>query len=953
MRVLLFLSCSCLAVWGQDPWALMDEAGSFNTDPEFQRLPRQIVVSQRLDSKPHMTDFIVKSTIFSRYAFTAVSSTMVNRAHRPKDAIFQVQIPASAFISNFTMIIGKKVHQSEVTSKAKKSKDKIKEHSEKNDTDTEVELFTVTVSLPARTKGLFLLTYEEMLERRLGKYTHVISVRPMQIIPKLLVEIHLMENFGISFLEVAPLRNSKQISQSTAVKASPPPSTKINQTRTTAHIRFAPTILQQAGISETGVLGDFIMRYDVNRELGVGEIQVQNGYFVHYFAPKDLPPVPKNVVFVIDTSGSMAGRKLKQTKDALFTILNDLRPTDHFNIINFSSRIKVWQSGKLVPVIWETIRDAKKYIYAMSPTGDTNINDAIQTASKLLKDYIAQQDKSVRTVSLIIFLTDGRPTIAEIQPQKILNNTKKAVENKFCIFTLGIGRDVDYRLLQRMALENCGVMRRIDEDSDASTQLKGFYDEIGTPLLSDIRVDYSEDSVSYVTQNFFTNYFNGSELVVAGKLTNSTADNLHVQVTASTSDKHLMLEADVIINDTRKSLNYAKDRAKIAKLVQRAWSYLTIKELLRSRLKSGNRREKKILSDKARNLSLEYHFVTPLTSLSVKSLDEQSIGSTENVMNESELKNERTQSLQKINKPDSTSLRERKKTVVVSKTSADGDPHFVVDFPLSKLSVCFNIDGEPGNILRLVSDQEGSGVTVNGQLIGSPAPPNGHKKQRTYFSAITIIVSKPSRSYIEITPHKVIFDSRDRFILSCDKTIEVESEGLVVSVTAKSKVTVTIQEYTSFVFLLHQYKNPAPYQRDHLGFYILNSKGLSPNAHGLLGQFLYQEVQIIETATRTTGPAKQQNQTGAQDEGSGRSKGSVIMLIIKDRVVPVVKKQRWIYNGQHQVDCWFAKSNAINLIDGAYKDYLVSNLFEATTSSATELQWAEQNIMSIFLPPFP
>ncbi|XP_072327139.1 inter-alpha-trypsin inhibitor heavy chain H5 [Scyliorhinus torazame] len=935
MIAILLFSCSSLASWAEGSWRLKGEADSFNADPqpEFQRLPRQIVVSQRSDSKPHLTDFVVKSTIFSRYAFTAVSSTMVNRAYKPKDAIFQMQIPASAFISNFTMIIGKKVHQSEVTSKAKKSKDKIKEHSGKNDMDSEVEIFTVTVPLPARTKVLFLLTYEELLERRLGKYTQVISVRPMQIIPKLLVEIHLTESSGITFLEVAPLRNSKQTNH--PIAASPPPSTKISQTRTTAHIRFSPSITQQAAISETGVLGDFIMRYDVDRELGVGEIQVQNGYFVHYFAPKDLPPVPKNVVFVIDTSGSMAGQKIQQTKEALFTILNDLRPIDHFNIINFSSRIKVWQSGKLVPVIRETLRDAKKYIFQMSPSGGTNINDAIQTASKLLKDYIAQQDKSVRTVSLIIFLTDGRPTIAEIQPRKILNNTKNAVENKFCIFSLGIGKDVDYKLLERMSLENCGVMRRIDEDSDASAQLKGFYDEIGTPLLSDIRVDYSEDSVEYVTQNVFANYFNGSELVIAGKLTNSTVNNLHVQVTASTSDKRLTLEADVIINDTRKSSDNAKGRPSDAKLLQRAWSYLTVKELLRSRLKSGSSRMKEILFDKARNLSLEYHFVTPLTSLSVKSSGDQSSASTENVMNESEVKAERAQALQTLTKPDSTSLQERKKTVVVSKTSADGDPHFVVDFPLSKMSVCFNIDGEPGNILRLVSDQESSGVTINGQLIGAPAPPNGHKKQRTYFSTITIIASKPSRSYIEITPHKVVFDGRDRFILSCDKTIEVEIEGLVVSVTAKSKVTVTIQEFISFVILLHQYKNPAPYQRDHLGFYILNSKGLSSNAHGLLGQFLYSEVQISETAVKASGSARQQNQT--QAEGNGKSLGSVIMLNIKDRLVPVVRKQRRIYNGQQQVDCWFAKNNAINLIDGTYKDYLVSNLFETSTSSANQL----------------
>uniref|UniRef100_UPI00398ECBE7 inter-alpha-trypsin inhibitor heavy chain H5 isoform X2 n=1 Tax=Pristiophorus japonicus TaxID=55135 RepID=UPI00398ECBE7 len=810
MIALLFL-CLSRVVWGQELWAANSGPGHLNThshsEPESPRLPRQIVTLPRSDSKPQVTDFIVKSTIFSRYAFTAVSCTMINRAYRPKDAIFQMQIPATAFISNFTMIIGKKIHQSEVTGKAKKSKEKAKGHSGKNDNiDNEVEIFTVTVNLPARTKGLFLLTYEELLQRRLGAYTHAVSVRPKQIIPKLVVEIHLTERSGITFLEVAPLRNSK--SRSTA--ASPPPSTNIEQTKTTARIRFTPTIRQQAGIAETGILGDFIVKYDVNRELGVGDIQVQNGYFVHYFAPKDLPPVSKNVVFVIDTSGSMVGKKIKQTKDALFTILNDLRPTDHFNIINFSGYVKVWQRDKLVPVVRETLRDAKKYIYLMLPSGGTNINDAIQTGSKLLKDYIAQQDKAVRTVSLIIFLTDGRPTIAEVQPHKILRNTKKAIENQFCLFSLGIGKDVDYKLLERMSLENCGVMRRIYEDSDASAQLKGFYDEIGTPLLSDIRVDYSEDSVEYVTQNFFTNYFNGSELVIAGKLVNDSTKNLHVQITASTSDKHLMLETDVIINETRKGSASNKGQSSDATLIQRAWGYLTIKELLRSRLKSGSSKEKEILSDKARNLSLEYHFVTPLTSLSVKSPDEQTNRSKENVMNVAEVKDERVQSLHRITKPDSTSLTKRKTTVVVSKTSADGDPHFVADFPLSKLSVCFNIDGEPGNILRLVSDHENS------------------------------------------------------------------------------------------------------------------------------GQFLYSDVQIMETSASATRPAKLQNQTRAWSEGGEGSKGLAIMLNIKDRLVPVVKKQRRIYNGLHQVDCWFAKNNAANLIDGSYQDYLVSHLFETNTSSANK-----------------
>lgn len=128
------------------------------------------------------------------------------------------------------------------------------------------------------------------------------------------------------------------------------------------------------------------------------------------------------------------------------------------------------------------------------------------------------------------------------------------------------------------------------------------------------------------------------------------------------------------------------------------------------------------------------------------------------------------------------------------------------------------------------------GVTVNGKLIGAPAPPGSHKQQRTYFSTVTIVVDRPRRAYIEVTPKKVILDGRDRIVLPCHSTAAVDSGALSVSIVGKSNVTVTVGGNISFVILLHQYKNPAPYQRDHLGFYIGNSKGLSHSCHGLLGE---------------------------------------------------------------------------------------------------------------------
>ena len=66
-----------------------------------------------------------------------------------------------------------------------------------------------------------------------------------------------------------------------------------------------------------------------------------DGYFVHFFAPSSLKALPKHVVFVLDTSGSMAGTRLEQTKQAMESILDQLRPEDVFSVVEFSSDAKV------------------------------------------------------------------------------------------------------------------------------------------------------------------------------------------------------------------------------------------------------------------------------------------------------------------------------------------------------------------------------------------------------------------------------------------------------------------------------------------------------------------------------------------------------------------------------------------------------------------------------------
>ncbi|KAG7252130.1 hypothetical protein CRUP_016008, partial [Coryphaenoides rupestris] len=320
------------------------------------------------------------------------------------------------------------------------------------------EVFRAAASVPGRNRAVFLLTYEQLLRRRLGRYEHVTGLRPMQLVSRLSLDVVVVDHAPITHLEVLPLRNGG----GGAGKAELPVTTAIKQGKNFCRVTFSPNIVQQATIATNGNLGTFVIRYDVERELGIGDIQ--------------------NVVFVIDTSASMLGTKIRQTKDALFTILRDLRPGDRFNFVSFSNKVKVWQPSRLVPVTPLNVRDAKKFIYTLGPTGGEadhapfpspprpfpSCITACSTNTQFILSCSALRLASANSVSLIIFLTDGRPTVGEVKSSAILGNARAAVRDKFCIFTLGMGDDVDYRLLERMALENCGMMRRIREDADAS-----------------------------------------------------------------------------------------------------------------------------------------------------------------------------------------------------------------------------------------------------------------------------------------------------------------------------------------------------------------------------------------------------------------------------------------------------------------------------------------------------
>ncbi|XP_063064139.1 inter-alpha-trypsin inhibitor heavy chain H6-like isoform X2 [Engraulis encrasicolus] len=805
-----------------------------------------------------VTEFHVKSVVVSRYARSTVLSTIFNPQATAQEAAFEVDLPSTAFISNFTITSNGKEYVSQVKGKqvAKKIYEAAKEKGQTaglvETRHSYAEKFAIAISVPPGEHLSFKLSFEQLLVRRLGSYDLVLDLRPSQPVQNLSVEVTIAERTGISWVRVLPLQTKQRqhIPNTLAAGEKEVALGTLWRSDTQARVFYSPSMEEQTSSSQYGLNADFVLKYDIVYTDLIGDVQVYDGYFVHYFAPQELPIVPKEVVFVIDLSGSMSGTKLLQTKEAMDTILTDLRGHDYFNIITFATDVYTWKPNGTIPATAANIKAAKAFVKKMKVIDSTNINSALVEAGHLLRDSSASREARHR-VPMVIFLTDGQANSGVTDPGKMRKNARNALGSA-ALFGLAFGQGADYDLVRQLSLDNRGVARRVYTDSAVVLQLKGFYDEVASPLLSEVQLSYNDDQAFEVTRSLFPNYFQGSELVVAGRV-HPGARNLDVTLNAIDAKQHLTAEKRNLIPDPQpvekpsesEGHDGTLDQEDISGFVQRLWAYMTIKELLLTAENTTDATVVAELKQNASNLSVKYNFVTPVTSMVVVKPDTQ--------LSEGESTPDREDSTGDSRKQGNAKTPSRTRThsghSQSFSSSGDGDPHYVVYLSKGEIDLCFTIDGHANDVIRLVEDAQ-NGITVDGRLMWAP-PEVGHEDvERTYYDQIVVSRNGPQPVIVTLTLGTVTVSEQG----GVNRTLRTDVMGSVrgphfrVRIDDRLRCWVDLDQGISFMVLLHHYKHPDYTQLNHLGFYLARAEGLSVGTQGLLGQFQHADIHVEEEA---------------------------------------------------------------------------------------------------------
>jgi Ca-activated chloride channel family protein len=347
---------------------------------------------------------------------------------------------------------------------------------------------------------------------------------------------------------------------------------------------------------------DFVLYYTIGgKDVELTTLQhrpnsKEDGYFMFLISPRfELSKsqiVPRDMVFVLDTSGSMReDNKLEQAKEALQQCLGGMSASDRFGLINFATTVNHYRSG-LQEVSSENVDLAKKWVGKLEATGGTCIDDALAAALEM-----RTQDPG-RTFT-IVFITDGKPTIGERNTDKILANVSKKNTANTRIFTLGVGHDLNAAFLDQTADRTRALSTFIRPGEQIQTKVATFFERISRPVLANLKLTPGPGiSLSEVYPPQLPDLFQHGEIVVMGKYTGTGHAAIRLAGTIGMESREFVYELDF------------KEKSE-KEFVEELWARRKVGYLLEQLRING---ESKEVVDEVTKLAKKFGIATPYTS---------------------------------------------------------------------------------------------------------------------------------------------------------------------------------------------------------------------------------------------------------------------------------------------------------------------------------------------------
>jgi Ca-activated chloride channel family protein len=534
-----------------------------------------------------MLNHQVSITIEDQVAITQVEQTFRNHTDRALEATYVFPVPKGASVQKFTMWVDGKETAGELL-----------------EADKARQIYTEVVR---RTQDPGLLEY-------LGN-----NILRLRVFP---VPAHGDQKVSVRFSAVAqrdgelveyiyPLktdgkatRTLEKFSLQASIKSQHPlqniysPTHAIAVTRPNEHEAQVRFERDQALLDK-----DFQLFYAVgDRDVGMTvlthrPLSGEDGYFLLLLSPRAETSrsqvIPRDMVLVLDTSGSMRGPKMEQARKALKYCLSNLGTQDRFALINFATTVNKYRDS-LVAASAEQTEQARHWVDQLEATGGTAIDDALSAA-------LAMRSSDAGRSFTMVFFTDGCPTIGETDPEKILKNVAAKNSANTRVFTFGVGDDVNATLLDRLAEGTRAVSTYVRPAEDIEVKVSSLYGKISHPVLANLHLNAGPDvRLVEVYPPQLPDLFQGCQVVALGRYSGKGPSAIKLQGMVGMEAKEYVYET-----------TFPEKTGVGKEFVEQIWARRKVGYLLDQIRANG---EKKELVDETVALAKKYGIATPYTS---------------------------------------------------------------------------------------------------------------------------------------------------------------------------------------------------------------------------------------------------------------------------------------------------------------------------------------------------